>query len=152
MGMARMHAHVEAPIETVFDYAVDFTHTAEWNVNVIEMSSRAPLAKVGDTFSGTMKFLGRTYTGEGHVTQSERPRLMAFTSTSSEGGHQDWTSTFTPVGTGTDIDTVVDYEVPYSLLGTIADRLFIERTVQRDLDQSRDNFVAMVEQRVPQPV
>ncbi|HLO34695.1 MAG TPA: SRPBCC family protein [Candidatus Deferrimicrobium sp.] len=147
-----MHSHVEAPIEAVFDYAVDFRHTAEWNVNVVDVTAKAPLAKVGDGFSGTMKFLGKTYTGEGTVTEFERPRLIAFTSTSSLGGHQDWTSRFTPAGTGTDIEVVVDYAVPKSLLGAIADKLFIERLVQRSLEQSRDNFVALVEHLVLQPV
>ena len=152
MGTVRMRAHVEAPIEAVFDYAVDFNHTPEWNVNVIEMEPAAPLAEVGDTFAGTMKMLGRTYKGQGTVTEFERPRLIAFTSTSPEGGHQDWTSHFTPAGSGTDVDVVVDYDVPMSLLGTVVDKLFIERTVQRSLDQSRDNFVAMAEHRVLEPV
>jgi uncharacterized protein YndB with AHSA1/START domain len=152
MGQARMHSHVEAPIEAVFDYAVDFTHTPEWNVTVIDMTAAAPFAKVGDRFSGTMKFLGHVYKGEGQVTKFERPGLIAFTSTSPDGGHQDWTATFTPVGTGTDIETVIDYEVPMSILGTFADKLFIERFVQRGLDQSRDNFIALVEQRALQPV
>ncbi len=152
MGKVQAHAHVEAPIEVAFDYAVDFTHTPEWNVNVIDMTADAPLAKVGDRFDGTMKLLGRTYKIEGQVTEFERPRLIAFKSTSPEGGHQDWTTTFTPAGSGTEVESVVDYEVPMNLLGAIADKLFIERTVQRSLEQSRDNFVALVEQRVLQPV
>ena len=131
---------------------LDFNHTAEWNVNVIEMTRGAPLARFGDTFSGTLKVLGQVYTGKGVVTQFERPRVIAFTSASPDGGQQDWTSHFTPAGTGTDIDTVVDYEIPMRLLGAIADKLFIERTVQRNLEQSRDNFVAMLEHSVPTPV
>ena len=73
MGLVRMHGHIEAPVEAVFDYAVDFNRSAEWNVNIIEMAPGPPLAKVGDTFSGKMKFLGRIYTGSGVVTQFERP-------------------------------------------------------------------------------
>jgi coenzyme Q-binding protein COQ10 len=152
MGTVRMHAHVEAPIESVFDYAVDFRHAAEWNVTVVKMDTEAPLTKVGDRFTGTMKLLGKTYTGQGQVSEFDRPRLLAFTSTSPEGGHQNWTSHFSPAGTGTDVDVVVDYEVPKSLLGAIADRLFIERWVQRSLDQSRDNFVALAEYQALQPV
>jgi uncharacterized protein YndB with AHSA1/START domain len=152
MGKARMHAHVEAPIEVAFDYAADFRHPAEWNVMVIDMTGDAPLTKVGDHFTGTMKFLGRTYTGEGQVTEIERPKLLAFTSTSPQGGRQDWVARFTPVGSGTDLDTEIDYEVPLGLIGAIGDKLFMEKVVQRSLEQSRDNFVAIVEQRVLQPV
>ena len=152
MGKAKMHAHVEAPIELVFDYAVDFKHTPEWNVNAIAMAAEAPLTKVGDTFSGTMKLLGQTYTGEGVVTEFDRPRLIAFTSTSPGGGRQDWTSHFTRVGTGTDIDTEIVYEVPMGLIGKIGDKLFLERIIQRGFDQSRDNFVVIVEQLALQPV
>jgi uncharacterized protein YndB with AHSA1/START domain len=147
-----MHAHVEAPIESVFGYAVDFRRTAEWNVTVVEMDAEAPVAKIGDHFTGTMKFLGKTYKGEGQVTEFDRPRLLAFTSSSAEGGHQNWTTHFSPAGTGTDVDVVVDYEVPKSLLGAVADKMFIERMVQKSLDQSRDNFVALAEFQALQPV
>jgi hypothetical protein len=34
----------------------------------------------------------------------------------------------------------------------LADKLFVERQVQRMLDQSRDNFIALVEHEVLQPV
>ena len=152
MGTARMHAHVEAPIELVFDYAVDFRHAAEWNVMAIEMTAEGPATKVGDRFTGKMKFLGRTYTGEGHITEFDRPRLVAFVSTAPEGGSQNWTARFTPVGTGTDVDSEITYEVPLGLIGAVGDKLFVERMVQRSLEQSRDNFIALVEQRALQPV
>jgi uncharacterized protein YndB with AHSA1/START domain len=152
MGHARIHGHVEAPIEQVFDYAVDFDHTAEWNVSVVEMKPGAPLAKVGDRFAGTMKFLGRVYEGEGEVIAIERPMMFAFVSSSPMGGHQNWTSHLTPAGNGTDIDSEIDYEVPLGFVGAFADKLFVERQVQKMLDQSRDNFIALVEQRALQPV
>ena len=46
MGQVNMHAHVEAPIEQVFDYAVDVNRWAEWNVSVVGMKPGVPLAKV----------------------------------------------------------------------------------------------------------
>ena len=152
MGTARMHAHVETPIEAAFDYLADFRHTPEWVTSIVELTAEGPMTKVGDRFSGTMRLLGRTYTGEGQVTGFEWPHLIAFASTSSEGQHQTWTTRLTPEGSGTDVDMVIDYEVPMSLLGAIADKLFIERTVQRSLEQSRDNLVALVEHSVLQPV
>jgi uncharacterized protein YndB with AHSA1/START domain len=152
MGTARMHAHVETPIEATFDYLADFRHTPEWVTSIVKLTAEGPMTKVGEHFDGTMKLLGRTYTGEGRVTEFEWPDLIAFASTSSEGQRQTWTTRLTPEGTGTGIDMVLEYEVPMSLLGAIADKLFIERTVQRSLEQSRDNLVALVEHSVLQPV
>jgi len=152
MGQVKMHAKVEAPIEQVFDYAVDVTRWAEWNVSVVEMTPSAPLAAIGDRFAGKNKFLGRVEDIEGKVTAIERPRLMAFVSGPLTGGHENWTVNFTPADTGTDIDCVIDYEVPLGLVGAFADKLFIERQVQRMLNQSRDNFIALVEHKVLQPV
>jgi hypothetical protein len=147
-----MHAHIELPIERVFDYGVDLNHWAEGNVEIVEMTPGAPLAAVGDRFAGKMKVLGRVYDGEGEVTAIERPRMFAFAAGSSAGGHENWTTHFTPAGTGTDFDAEIDYEVPLGIVGALADKLFIERQFKRMIDQSRDNFIAMVEQQVLQPV
>lgn len=152
MGHARMQGHVEAPIEQVFDYAVDFNRTAEWNVSVVEMKPGTPLAKVGDRFSGKMKMLGRVHDGEGEVTAIERPRMFAIVSSTPMGGHENWTTHLTPAGTGTDFDCEIDYEIPLSIVGAIADKLFVERQVQHMLDQSRDNLIRIVEHEVLQPV
>ena len=116
------------------------------------MTPGAPLAKVGDRFAGKMKMLGRVYDGEGEVTAIERPRMFAIVSSSRMGGHENWTVHLTPAGTGTDFDCEIDYELPLSLIGAVADKLFIERQAQRMLDQSRDNFIALVEHEVLQPV
>jgi len=152
MGQVKMHAHVEVPIEQVFDCAADVNRWAEWNVSIVEMTPGASLAAVGDRFAGKNKFLGRVENIEGKVTAIDRPRLMAFVSGPPSGGHENWTAHFTSAGTGTDIDCVIDYEVPLSIVGALADKLFIERQVQRMLHQSRDNFVALIEQKVLQPV
>ena len=151
MGHATIRAPVNAPIEEVFDYSVDFNRTAEWNVSVVKMEPRPPLAKVGDRFKGTMKLAGRIYEGEGEVTAIERPKMFAFVSSSPMGGHQNWTSRLTPSGSGTDIESDIEYEVPGSILGKFADKLFVEREVQRMLDQSRDNFIALAERGALQP-
>ena len=151
MGLVKMQAHVEAPIEQVFDYAIDVTRWAEWNVAVVEMEPRVALANVGDRFAGKNKFLGRIDDIKVEVTAIDRPRLLAFVSGPWSGGHENWTARFATAGTGTDIDCVIDYEVPLGVVGAVADKLFIERHVQQMLNQSRDNFIALVEQRVLVP-
>ena len=152
MGRARMQGHVDAPIEQVFDYGVDFSRTAEWNVMIVEMEPLPPLAKVGDRFKGKMKLLGRIYEGDGEVTAFDRPSMFAFNGTLPMGGHQNWTVHFTPAGTGTDFLSEIDYEVPLGIVGAVADKLFIEREIQRALDHSGENFAVMAARKVPELV
>jgi uncharacterized protein YndB with AHSA1/START domain len=146
-----MQGHVEAPIEAVFAYGVDPSHWAEWNVSIVEMEPSPPLAKVGDRFKGKMKLLGRVYEGEGEITAFDRPRMFALRGTLPMGGHQDWTVNLTPAGTGTDFSDEIDYEVPGSLVGAVADKLFIAREVQRAIDQSGENFVVQAQHAALQP-
>jgi hypothetical protein len=145
MGQVTMHGHVEAPIDLAFDYAVDRNRWAEWNTSTVEVDAGAPLSAVGERFAGKNKFLGRVEAFEGQVTIFERPRSFAFTSSSQSGGHENWTAHFEPSGTGTDFEATIDYEIGMGLLGAAVDKLFIERQVQRMLDQSRDNFITLVE-------
>ncbi|MDH4143032.1 MAG: SRPBCC family protein [Chloroflexota bacterium] len=148
MGQAKLYGHAEAPIERVFDYAIDPTRWAEWNVSTVEMKPRAPLAKVGDHFAGKSKFMGQIFEEEGEVTQLERPNVIAFVANSPTGGHENWTARLTPAGTGTDVECVVDYEYA---TGDI-DKGFVDRLVKQMLDQSMDNFKVIVEQEALQPV
>ncbi|HSG86149.1 MAG TPA: SRPBCC family protein [Candidatus Limnocylindrales bacterium] len=151
MGQVRMHAHVEAPVERVFDYAVDQNRWAEWNVSTVDVEAGGPLTAVGERFAGKNKFLGRVEPFTGEVIAFERPRSFAFKTSPQSGGHENWTARFEPSGTGTDIDCVIDYEVGMGVLGAAADKLFIERQVQRMLDQSRDNFISLMEHEVLVP-
>ena len=43
----------------------------------------------------------------------------------------------------------IDYELPAGLLGQIADKLFVERTIERDLRHSIESFKALVEVKTP---
>lgn len=145
MGHVRMQTHVNTPIEKAFDYATDFKRTPEWHVGIIEVKADEPLTRVGAKFIGRSKFLGRVLEGTGEITAYERPRLVSFVSSSGEGGYENWITRFTEADGGTDIEVTIDYEPPRGILGAIADRLFIEREMQRSMDQSRDNFIALVE-------
>jgi hypothetical protein len=125
---------------------------AEWNVSTVDMDAGTPLTAVGERFAGRNKVLGRVEPFEGEVTVFDRPRTFAFTTVAQSGGHENWTAHFEPAGTGTDIDCTIDYDVEMGLIGAAADKLFIERQVQRMIDQSRDNFIIIIEHEALIPV
>lgn len=43
----------------------------------------------------------------------------------------------------------MDYELPGGFFGDIADRLFMERQIERDVKHSNENFKALCEAKVP---
>ncbi len=154
MGHIRISAHYEAPIEHVFELGLDAKRIPEWNTSFHEIKDiTGPLGQVGSSFDTVMKVLGRPIEGHMQVTEVERPRLVTVVGSAPGGGKLTWTTRFTPAGTGTgtDAELEVDYELPAGFLGEIADKLFAERAIEREMKHSTENFKVLVEAKVPQP-
>jgi uncharacterized membrane protein len=150
MTHLRTTAHYEAPIERVFALGTDFARYPEWNVTYTEIKEIVgPPDKVGTRIHAVMRFLGRTMEGWGELVEIEPPRMFRLSGTSGEGGKLDVVYRLTPVGTGTEFVVEADYELPAGIVGKIADKLFIERAVERDIRHSTENFRAFVEVKEP---
>jgi hypothetical protein len=50
-----------------------------------------------------------------------------------------------PADKGTDVRTTFDYTIPGSVLGKFADRVFLEKRVRRDFEDSMDNLKLFAE-------
>jgi uncharacterized membrane protein len=149
MAHLRMTAHFEAPIEEVYDLGLDFKRYPEWNVTYREVKEIVGLPPaVGTKIHVVTQFLGRTMEGWGEVVELDRPLLMKV-SGEAQGGKLSFTDRLTPAGAGTDIVIEADYELPAGIFGKIADKVFVEKAVERDLRHSVENFKALVEARIP---
>jgi len=151
MTHVRMTAHFDAPIEQVFALAIDRARLPEWNVNYDEAPEMSgPADQVGTRIHGAIKLLGRKMEGTAEVVEVDVPRL--YRTESAEADRKlSVTYRFTPASAGTDAELISDYEVPAGVFGKVVDRLFIERSVERDLRHSIENFKALVEAKVPAP-
>ena len=151
MTQLRMTAHFDAPIERVFDLATDYARYPEWSVQYEQVSGiSGPPDEVGTSFNGVIKLLGRKMAGSGEVTGVERPRYVEIVGKGS-GGTTKTVYRFTEAGSGTDAELELDYELPAGLFGKVADKLFVERSIERGLRHSLENFKAFVEEKVPLP-
>lgn len=146
MTNVRMTTHFDAPIERVFELATDYGRYPEWNVSYAEIKQvTGPVDKVGTKIHSVMKILGRKMEGWGEVVEVDRPRYLKIAGTGLEGGKLTYSQRLMPAGSGTDLEFESDYELPAGILGHIADRLFIEKAVERDLRHTMENFKALVE-------
>ena len=149
MAHLRLTAHYDAPIERVFELAVDYQRYPEWNVSYEAIKEVVgPPDEVGTKINGVMKLLGRKLEGTGTVTEVQRPTFLKIAGAGS-GGSVTTIYRFTSVAGGTDAVLEGEYVLPAGIFGKVADRLFVERAVERDLRHSLENFKAFVE--APEP-
>jgi uncharacterized membrane protein len=146
-----MSQHIEAPIEQVFELLIDAKRWPEWMSGGMEIKEiTGPLDVVGTRVREESAFLGRKMESWNEVVEVERPRLLRL---AGESAGMKYTGSFrlTPAGTGTEAEVESEYELPAGFLGHIADRLFMERAMERQSRHSAENFKALVEAKVAVP-
>jgi carbon monoxide dehydrogenase subunit G len=154
MGHMRMTEHLDAPIEKVWDLAIDPMRFPEWNVSLVEVEQViGPKGHVGTNWHGAVRLMGRRMEGRTEVVESVRPTLQVLKGVGTAGGTFTWTNRFTPspTGTGTDLESEWEYELPAGFIGGLVDKLFVEKAAERDMRHSTENFKALVEASVKVP-
>ncbi|MGH2393873.1 MAG: SRPBCC family protein [Candidatus Limnocylindria bacterium] len=152
MGHVLQSGHIEAPPDKAFAMAIDATRIAEWNSSVVETRDiTGSLDRVGARYIAILKLGGRRLEGHWEVIKVEKPRLLEITGTAPGGGRATATNRFEPAGAGTDVTIEIDYDFPGGFVGGMADKLFVERAIDRDVKHSVENFKEICEAEVRVP-
>ena len=152
MGHVRQTGHIDASPETAFALALDAARIPEWNSSVIEVNDvSGPMDQVGSSYVSVLKLGGRRLDGRWEVSRVEAPRVLEFSGTAPGGGKATAKNRFEPAGDGTDLTIEIDYELPGGFVGGMADKLFVERAIDRDVKHSIENFKAICEAEVHVP-
>jgi coenzyme Q-binding protein COQ10 len=150
MGRVRDQFRVGAPIEAVWDLATDTSRMVEWQSALVEVrDATGKLDRIGAAYSPVYRFAGRKLEGHFEVTRVEKPTLLEFKGTAPGGGKATQTLKLDRADSGTDVSFEIDYELPGGFFGGIADKLFMERQIERDIKHSNENFKALCEAKVP---
>jgi carbon monoxide dehydrogenase subunit G len=129
---------VPRPIESVFDYLGDFTHTNEWDPGTVETSRVSGDGGVGTTYANTSEFMGRRTSLEYETITYDRPTRLQFRGHNRTATATD-TMTFTAAGAGTTIHYRADFD--FGRLLNLVAPLFL----RHKLDQVADETVAQLE-------
>ena len=152
MGHVLQTGRIDASPDRAFALAVDAARIPEWNSSVVDAKEiTGSLDQVGSSYVSVLKLGGRPLESRWEVTRVERPRLLEFTGTAPGGGKAASTIRFEPAGEGTDITFEVEYELPGGFVGSMANKLFVERAIERDVKHSVENFRAICEAEVQVP-
>ena len=150
MGHVRERFHVDAPIEVCWELGADPGRFVEWQEGVLEVKDHtSKLDRVGDGYSPVFRIAGRKLEGRFEVSKIDKPRLLELTGSNPAGARGKSTQWMEPAGTGTDITFELEYELPGGFVGDLADKLFMERSIERQIRHSNENFKALCEAKVP---
>lgn len=149
MGHVVNSIHIDAPPERVFELISDARRFPEWGTNVIEVKDvSGPQDRVGASYTAVMRFAGRRMEGRWEITRVEKPSYVEQKGTALGGGDATAINRLEPAGGGTDITFELDYELPGGFVGDLADRLFVERAIERGVKHNGDNLKAICEAEV----
>jgi acetyl-CoA C-acetyltransferase len=152
MGHVRDSFYVDAPPEEVWAVGADPARLPEWNVTVVDVKDvSGPLESPGARYTTVSKIAGRPLEITWTVERAERPKHAEATATTPLGGSARQVVDYSPEGKGTRVSVDIEFEISPGLLGQIVSKVFAERSVERDIKHSGENFKALVEelQRVP---
>jgi uncharacterized membrane protein len=152
MGHIRESIHIDAPIDQVWDLGAKSERYPEWQTGIVEVkNSTGPIDHVGAKYTAVYKSMGRTLEATFEVTRAEKPRLIEQKGTIPGGGHGTSLQTAEPAGGGTDVTFTMDYSLPGGFVGGMADKLYMERALERDIRHSNENFKALCEAEAKVP-
>jgi uncharacterized protein YndB with AHSA1/START domain len=82
--------------------------------------------------------------GQWRVTRLVPDHLLELTGTAPGGAHGVLTQTLESLEAGTEYTIDMSYELPAGFLGAMADRVFVERVLERDFRDSAQNLSRML--------
>jgi len=152
MGHVRDSFYVNAPPDVVWSVGADPNRLPEWNATVVGVKDvSGPLDAPGAHYTTVSRIAGRPLDIAWTVEVAERPRHAEASATTPLGGTARQVVHYQPEGNGTRVNVDVEYEIAPGLLGQVVSMAFAERSVERDIRHSGENFKALVEEeaRVP---
>ena len=132
MGKLTKSVEIEASPEKVFDFINDTKKMNEASKGFAEMeyTSKGPVG-VGTTYHLIAKIGGQERESDMEITEFVKNKKMSSHTIGASKAKMTGSWTFEPTAKGTKWTMSMDYEVPYSVLGKVIDKL----KVSKDLDK-----------------
>ena len=142
----RIDSSVEVPLPPRDAYVVYVERVVEWQNAVRLRAPVPPGSLVGREYAATYAFLGRTFGGTFRVLAADPPRTVTVQAVGS-GISMWYEAGFEPSadGSATLVTVRGDYELPVSALARVADRLGLERAIDRDIERANASFRRLCE-------
>ena len=147
MPKIRNEIEIDAPPHRVWEILSDPERLPQYNTTIIEVSdATGRLDQVGTTYQAVARVYGRRIEGGWEVTEVTPLRRLVVRGSAPGGGAATVIGTLEPTDRGTTRAAVeIDYQLPAGFLGELANKLFIERSIERDVRHTNENLRALAE-------
>jgi uncharacterized protein YndB with AHSA1/START domain len=136
---------IKTTLEKAFDYVVQPANRPNWIGSVLEVTniSEGPLG-VGTTWNEKQKVAGRVLEYQCRITEFDRPKNWAMEITML-GVKSKLINYFEPEEDRIRMTLIIDYTLPGSFLGQIADRLLFERIFEKTCRENAGTLKIVLE-------
>ncbi|WP_341924300.1 SRPBCC family protein [Nocardioides psychrotolerans] len=125
---------VARPIEEVFAYLGDFTHTEQWDPGTVTTTRTGGDGGLGTTYANTSEFMGRRVELTYETITYEQPTRVQFRGKNKSATATDSLSFSPAPGGGTAIHYRADFD--FGLLGNLVVPLVIRRKLDKVADET----------------
>jgi uncharacterized membrane protein len=124
MATVERSVTIRAPVEKIFSYISNPTNELEWLPSIIDV--RHIVGKgVGQRFGWTYKMMGIPLKGETDIVEYIPNERIVYKTAG--GIDSTWTWQFKPEAGGTKLNLAVEYTIPVTVLGRVAEQLVLQR-------------------------
>jgi len=147
MGQISESVDINAPLEICWAINADASRLTEWNPAILEVRDvTGPLDKVGTTYTGVIRAMGRRFDGRNKVLRVEPLKSVDTAGTGVGGAMARVHVEFARRGpSATRVTVTIRYDLPGGILGGIAEKLFATRQLEEQLTTSNAGFKALAE-------
>ena len=137
--------NIDVPPDKVFAYVQDLENMPEWMSSCkSHRITSHQRSGVGTTTHCVMEQAGRIIEWDSVVTEYVKNQKMMWHC--EKPSRNDGIFEFEPTTTGTKVTFTMDYDLPYSILGAIIDRLKVSRSIQQAIDDGLRRLKEILEQ------
>jgi uncharacterized membrane protein len=148
MGHLKDSIHIDAPVDTVLEFAHDPHNWATYMVGMDGPDKILGDGEVGTEYQLTVLMAGLHMRETAYLVEDSRDIEGAaharFDFQGSSSGWMSWD--LKPEDGGTQVVVEEEYTVPGSVLGRVADRLIVERMEERDMHHTLENLKLLMEE------
>jgi len=139
---------IEAPVEKVFDFVTDFDNVVKTQPPEMEMTilsrDKGP-TRVGFKAKYRAKAGGQVWEAEEETTELVKNKRHVHRQRSGALKKLEATDLFEPTEKGTKLTSILEYELPHSLLGKLVDKLKVRKDIEKSMDYTMKKTKELIE-------